>query len=261
MHFLNKNHIKKERGAALVEYVLLVGLVSVVAIGAVYQVGSQVNDTFVEAETALDTPGGVPGGTGGNGPTGSFAGPVVSPDDESDASCTATPPGSYAGDACVDVEEGIGYYDVTGTANDRMRFFMFVDGFNSGPPLEHVGGENADSITISYRDESNLGHNVHGGFFNVGETGGYNEIRFDRFTYTDDPNVFPGEDVITMTRCDNKAEVAAILHSQDGQFADQIIVEGRLDRISFTNVTLSVDDLPTTSCFVGGGGGDGPPEI
>ena len=75
-HFLRQPP-KQERGAALVEYGILLGLIAIVSIGAVSSLGNEVNDTFTTINSSLDdnlgtvgddTDGG--GGGGGTGGTG-----------------------------------------------------------------------------------------------------------------------------------------------------------------------------------------------
>ena len=43
------------KGAALVEYGILVGLIAVLAIAAVLSLGEEIRDTFGAVETALDS--------------------------------------------------------------------------------------------------------------------------------------------------------------------------------------------------------------
>lgn len=79
MHFITR---KNRKGAALIEYGLLLSLISVVSIGAVYQLGQKVDDTFssvavkmgdVDAVAGGEAPGarfsgaGTTGGAGGTG--------------------------------------------------------------------------------------------------------------------------------------------------------------------------------------------------
>lgn len=67
-HFLRQPP-KQERGAALVEYGILLGLIAIVSIGAVSSLGNEVNDTFTTINSSLEenlgTVGGETGGTGG----------------------------------------------------------------------------------------------------------------------------------------------------------------------------------------------------
>ena len=55
--FLNaylKAHAKTERGAAMVEYALLVALIAIVAIAALKVLGQQVSENFSEIDSELD---------------------------------------------------------------------------------------------------------------------------------------------------------------------------------------------------------------
>lgn len=45
-----------EKGASMVEYGLLVGLIAIVVIGALELLGTGISDLFTEAENALPTP-------------------------------------------------------------------------------------------------------------------------------------------------------------------------------------------------------------
>jgi len=57
-HFLNtflKAHAKTERGAAMVEYALLVALIAIVAIAALKVLGQQVSENFSEIDSDLDS--------------------------------------------------------------------------------------------------------------------------------------------------------------------------------------------------------------
>jgi pilus assembly protein Flp/PilA len=45
--------LRNIKGAALVEYGILVGLIAVLAISAVLALGEEVNETFVAVETSL----------------------------------------------------------------------------------------------------------------------------------------------------------------------------------------------------------------
>jgi pilus assembly protein Flp/PilA len=47
--------MKNVKGAALVEYGILVGLIAVLAIAAVVALGTEVNDTFVSINSTLAT--------------------------------------------------------------------------------------------------------------------------------------------------------------------------------------------------------------
>ena len=56
-NFLNaflKAHAKSERGAAMVEYALLVALIAIVAIAALKVLGEQVSQNFSEIDSSLD---------------------------------------------------------------------------------------------------------------------------------------------------------------------------------------------------------------
>lgn len=56
-NFLNaflKAHTKSERGAAMVEYALLVALIAIVAIAALQVLGGQVSDNFEEIGSSLN---------------------------------------------------------------------------------------------------------------------------------------------------------------------------------------------------------------
>ena len=56
-NFLNtwmKAHAKTERGAAMVEYALLVALIAIVAIAALRILGEQVSTNFSEIDSSLD---------------------------------------------------------------------------------------------------------------------------------------------------------------------------------------------------------------
>ncbi len=56
-NFLNaflKAHTKTERGAAMVEYALLVALIAIVAIAALKVLGQQVSENFSEIDSNLD---------------------------------------------------------------------------------------------------------------------------------------------------------------------------------------------------------------
>ena len=56
-NFLNtwmKAHAKTERGAAMVEYALLVALIAIVAIAALRILGQQVSTNFNEIDSSLD---------------------------------------------------------------------------------------------------------------------------------------------------------------------------------------------------------------
>ena len=56
-NFLNtwiKAHTKTERGAAMVEYALLVALIAIVAIAALNILGQQVSTNFSEIDSQLD---------------------------------------------------------------------------------------------------------------------------------------------------------------------------------------------------------------
>jgi pilus assembly protein Flp/PilA len=48
--------IKSERGAGMVEYALLVAGIAIIAIGAVFLLGGQVQDNFSEITDCLDSP-------------------------------------------------------------------------------------------------------------------------------------------------------------------------------------------------------------
>ena len=57
-NFLNtwlKAHAKTERGAAMVEYALLVALIAIVAIAALKVLGQQVSENFSEIDSDLDS--------------------------------------------------------------------------------------------------------------------------------------------------------------------------------------------------------------
>jgi pilus assembly protein Flp/PilA len=54
--------IKEEDGATMVEYAILVALISVVAIGTIFLVGGEVNTAFTDVNAKLTNPS---GGTGG----------------------------------------------------------------------------------------------------------------------------------------------------------------------------------------------------
>lgn len=57
-NFLNtwlKAHAKTERGAAMVEYALLVALIAIVAIAALRILGQQVSENFSEIDSELDS--------------------------------------------------------------------------------------------------------------------------------------------------------------------------------------------------------------
>ena len=49
-----KAHTKSERGAAMVEYALLVALIAIVAIAALKVLGEQVSENFSEIDSELD---------------------------------------------------------------------------------------------------------------------------------------------------------------------------------------------------------------
>jgi pilus assembly protein Flp/PilA len=53
--------VRGERGAAAVEYGLLVGLIAVAIIGALIALGGQLDTMFCDVVTALNVEGGVPG--------------------------------------------------------------------------------------------------------------------------------------------------------------------------------------------------------
>ena len=61
-----KAHTKSERGAAMVEYALLLALIAVIAIAAIGVLGRSVNDTFLDINSNLEAE--VPG-AGGAAPT------------------------------------------------------------------------------------------------------------------------------------------------------------------------------------------------
>ena len=67
MKIFNKIRLLQEAGASLVEYALLVALVSSVSIGAITQLGGAATDTLQTAAIALDSDGGsgIPVGTMG----------------------------------------------------------------------------------------------------------------------------------------------------------------------------------------------------
>lgn len=54
-----KAHTKSERGAAMVEYALLVALIAIVAIAALQVLGGQITDNFNEITSDLDAAEGV----------------------------------------------------------------------------------------------------------------------------------------------------------------------------------------------------------
>jgi len=47
---------RKERGATMVEYAILVALISVVAIAIIAILGGQINDAFTEVRDCIQTP-------------------------------------------------------------------------------------------------------------------------------------------------------------------------------------------------------------
>ena len=63
MKKLINKFLRDESGATMVEYAILVALISVAVIATVYLVGQEVNDKFDEVKTALEN-NGAPGGTG-----------------------------------------------------------------------------------------------------------------------------------------------------------------------------------------------------
>lgn len=258
-HFLRQPP-KQERGAALVEYAILLGLVSVVSITAVVNLGTEVNDTYVAIETALDTElddtgGGTdddPTPVDPNAPTGPFDGPTTGPDRDSDPSCTSTVPASYDGDACVDVGDNTGTYDATAAVTARMRFYMQVDNYAS-PPLIYNSGSNADLITIGYNDVNKLdGGDVHGGVFDLGSDGGYNEVNFTGFTVFDEVG-YPTSTDLVLQKCSDGSEYTAMMHNSDSMPSEIHTFTGRIDRITVGGVVIQDEDIPAISC--GGGGG------
>ncbi len=62
-----------DRGASIVEYALIVGVISLMSLSAVTLLGERTETAFTDTATALDAPGGgvkVPGGSGGSGGSG-----------------------------------------------------------------------------------------------------------------------------------------------------------------------------------------------
>lgn len=67
MKKLINKFLRDESGATMVEYAILVALISVAVIATVYLVGQEVNDKFDEVKTALENNGAPAGGTGTGG--------------------------------------------------------------------------------------------------------------------------------------------------------------------------------------------------
>jgi pilus assembly protein Flp/PilA len=106
MHFFLKSKSKQSRGAALIEYGILAGLVSVVAIAAVVNLGDEVDDTFTAINSSLDTNlavvgGGTGGGAGGGGAGGGGGDPETNPAWTDLSSYPAS-----GGTSCTDVADG-----------------------------------------------------------------------------------------------------------------------------------------------------------
>lgn len=58
MKSLITRFLKEEDGATMVEYAILVALISVVAIGIIYTLGTEVKSTFSDVNTKLSNPSG-----------------------------------------------------------------------------------------------------------------------------------------------------------------------------------------------------------
>jgi Flp pilus assembly pilin Flp len=143
-----KNLIKSENGASLIEYSMLVGLVSVVAITAIIGTGQKVSSAYSYSEAALrDSKNGGTGGTGGTGGDDPVVDPYEDDVDEStwliltEADDTATldgHPGVYGKS---------GNDDITGTTSTEI----FIGG--PGDDIMRTGGGN-DRFIYSIGDGS-----------------------------------------------------------------------------------------------------------
>ena len=57
-----RNFLKDEEGATAVEYGVMVALIIAVCIAAIYGIGTQVRDSFIDVDTKLANPSGAPAG-------------------------------------------------------------------------------------------------------------------------------------------------------------------------------------------------------
>ena len=67
MKSLMKKFLNDESGATMVEYAVLVALISIAAIATIILVGQRVDDAFDRVQTELTNAGGGGGGGGGDG--------------------------------------------------------------------------------------------------------------------------------------------------------------------------------------------------
>jgi pilus assembly protein Flp/PilA len=245
----NKNNA---RGAALVEYGILVGAIAVVAIGSVTLLGEEVDETFNQVTTTLQneipgpatTTGGTGGGTGGV--TVADVGPPL-PDPatceliERNMGAVDGDSGAYAGVTCFDyagnvVNEnmpGDDFVTVTTNAN-----YVFTSGTNG---MSFDSGEGDD---LAYFNQGACARSFPGMF------GGSNEIIVQNHASTD-------------------AYFNSIFGNLTIDFADGsgIMPYGNITAIHFTDTTLdnlqilnrSVSDsaAPENPACGGGTGGGG----
>jgi len=132
---MKKGFLKNIRGAAAVEYMVLLGLIGVLTVGTVLRLGISIDGTFATVETALaSNMASATSGTGTSGPSGGGSGgapgPVVSHSFQVDANPYSFTP--IAGSAAADTLT-VTYGDISNVAAGDMGDADFQAG---------TGGEN-----------------------------------------------------------------------------------------------------------------------
>jgi Flp pilus assembly pilin Flp len=158
-----------ERGASLVEYALLVGVISVVLIAGVKLVGNNSSDSMEGAATAIAAPSGAggpaPGGDGGGGGGGGGAGTTTptsaapTPTTSAAPTPTTAPPAPTTAPAPTATSGSVGIGDVevvkSGSNWTAETTVSIVD--DTGQP---VVGATVD-LTVRYRERGWLGYTWH----------------------------------------------------------------------------------------------------
>jgi Flp pilus assembly pilin Flp len=257
---------KTSKGAALVEYVVLVGLIGVIAIVSVNELGNTVDEQFDSTTTILETRIGLaPPTVGGGGPTpppGSFLTPPDPGDFITSGCADASAGGADEGidvtgtQICVDADSPLDpdqpWFTVTGDSTGRVFWLYTIDDpFPFRPEAEFESGENiSDIVEILWADFAIVGPGqATGANIDVGMGFGHNQLVMNSFEYLAGGTLFPdavAPPSVVMCRRDDYLdfdEYEISVSSTDGSASAVFIWWGRMDLAVFGNATLTPTDF------------------
>ncbi|GAB5389996.1 MAG: hypothetical protein Alpg2KO_29640 [Alphaproteobacteria bacterium] len=242
--------LRSRRGATVVEYIVMVGLVSVIAMATLTTVGSNGNSLFTDVSESID--GVITGSTGtGSDDPGASGAPTTPETPPTPDQCLTLGAGggqqasSHPGETCFEFTAGMGD-TFTFAVDERI---IYVDGLTLSPVNPIVIGNSQDNNLGVLNEDTSVSFDGDGGT--------------DRIFATDSPSTDayfefdPGDGTYYMDIFDGSDTFSS-------SFVTTVDFTG-VEFVVFSDITLSIGQIDAciadNSCvFVGGGpGGPGGP--